>query len=157
MNRDWFAPSPAKGFGLSAMFVKIQTTPHSGNQIVLADHTFTVGDQIRQQIEDLRLDCQQLGGASQLPALGVLGVVFEDVDHSRASATLRGIQAKKAGKWQELCEPIEKPIQATACTLVERRANRGTPRPRWLRVGGPPADSLSLPRWGNRNWETSNA
>jgi hypothetical protein len=31
-----------KGVRLSAMFVKIQTTPHSGNQIVLADHTFTV-------------------------------------------------------------------------------------------------------------------
>jgi hypothetical protein len=51
--------------------------PDGVEQIILADHSITVVDQIDEQIEDLRPHIDQLGAASQLAAIHVYRISTE--------------------------------------------------------------------------------
>jgi len=51
--------------------------PDPGNQIVLADHTVAVLDQIDQQVEHLRLDSDALARAMQFAPVGVERAIHE--------------------------------------------------------------------------------
>jgi hypothetical protein len=56
--------------------------PHGVEQIILADHSITVLDQVDEQIEDLRSDIDQLGAAPQLAAIHVYRIFTELKWHS---------------------------------------------------------------------------
>ena len=51
--------------------------PHRGQQIVFADHTVTVPDQVNEEIEDLGLDSHQGRSPAQLAAIRVECTVLE--------------------------------------------------------------------------------
>ena len=56
-------------------------TPNRGNQVVLADDTFPIDNQILQKIENLWLDLNGLALAAQLPARAIQAVVFKFIEH----------------------------------------------------------------------------
>ena len=65
--------------------------PNPSDQIVPADHTFPVADQILQEIEDLRLDGHNKTIAAQLAPLFVENTVFKGVVHASPVSEIRTI------------------------------------------------------------------
>ena len=63
------------GFGDNA------ATPHRGNQVILADDTFPVGNKILKKIENLWLDLDGLARAAQLPARGIQRIALKFIEH----------------------------------------------------------------------------
>ena len=53
--------------------------PDRSNEIVLADHTLAVSDQIREKIKDLRLHGHESSPAAELTAAGIESIVFEEI------------------------------------------------------------------------------
>jgi hypothetical protein len=58
--------------------------PDRGEEIVPADYTLAIADEIDQEIEDLGFHGHHVRAAPQLAALGVEGTVFEKISHARA-------------------------------------------------------------------------
>jgi hypothetical protein len=58
--------------------------PDRGEEIVPADYTLAIADEIDQEIEDLRLHGHRIRAAQQLAALGVEDRVFEKISHACA-------------------------------------------------------------------------
>ena len=53
------------------------TVPDRGHQLIFANHTVAVADQVSQEIEDLGLDCYQGRSPAQLAAIRVEYTIFE--------------------------------------------------------------------------------
>jgi hypothetical protein len=51
--------------------------PDRGHQLVLADHTFAVADQVSEEIEDLGLDSYQGSSPAQLAAIRIEYTILE--------------------------------------------------------------------------------
>jgi hypothetical protein len=51
--------------------------PDRGQELVLADHTVTVPDEMNEQIEDLGLDGDQRGSPAQLASVCVENTILE--------------------------------------------------------------------------------
>ena len=49
----------------------VATAPHCGDEVVFTDHAFAVADEKLEDIEYLRLHCDEMGSASQLPSWSV--------------------------------------------------------------------------------------
>src|SRR5688572_27629655 len=58
--------------------------PDCGNQVVFRDHPVSITDQIFQNVEDLRLQQDELGPATKLSPPCINTVVFEVVEQSKA-------------------------------------------------------------------------
>jgi hypothetical protein len=54
--------------------------PDGCDEIVPADHAILVADQVFQEIEDLRLDRNQIGAAPQLAPVGIESAVVEQIE-----------------------------------------------------------------------------
>jgi hypothetical protein len=55
--------------------------PDRGNEIVLADHAVTIGEQINEEIENLRLHSNQAGAVAQLTSLSIKHMVAKTKSH----------------------------------------------------------------------------
>ena len=62
------------------------TVPDGGNDVVFSDDALPVVDQVVQEVENLRLEIDDLAAAAQFPPVGVERVALENVDQSVASA-----------------------------------------------------------------------
>src|SRR5262249_26738858 len=93
---------------------------------VLGHYTLAGSDQVMQQVEDLGLDSDHLGAATQFPPLRIERVIFKDVDHAPASAS-----AGKSGKSQGNAKGISRTSVAPALRLrvsSDGRARCGSSR-----------------------------
>ena len=45
--------------------------PHFGNQIILADNTFAIADEVLQEVKDLRFDRDDIASTPQFTPLGI--------------------------------------------------------------------------------------
>src|SRR5262249_24790865 len=63
------------------------TTPNTRDEVVLADDPVTVPHEINQQIEDLRLDLDQIGAASELAPVDVKAMFPKAKFHDRSPPT----------------------------------------------------------------------
>ena len=58
--------------------------PHVLNQVVFADHSFAITDEVLQKVQYLRLDINQFSPAAQFLPVDIEGIVFELVDQQIA-------------------------------------------------------------------------
>src|SRR5215204_1560181 len=67
------------------------SVPDRRDQVVLADHTFAILDQIRQEIECLRLNDNRYRSAMQFAAIYVENMIFEQIEQFCRPATDRSL------------------------------------------------------------------
>src|ERR1700676_4533496 len=78
--------------------------PNRCNQFIIADNTLAIANEIFQDVEHLRLDSNNVGTASQLPAVSVKGMAFENVDQQLTPAPTRRIRARTGKNQANLSE-----------------------------------------------------
>jgi hypothetical protein len=79
--------------------------PDGRDQIVVADHTVAVAHQEFQNVEDLRLDRDGAGTASQFPTIGIKAAVIKHEFHSAPTFCRRG---RKPRKSKEKIEDVQR-------------------------------------------------
>jgi hypothetical protein len=57
--------------------------PDGGEEIVAADHAVPSPNEKFQQVEDLRLDCNETMTAAQLAPIGIKDKIFEPIEQNR--------------------------------------------------------------------------